>query len=526
MLKTLRLSFSLRNTYRVNSILYSLRQLPIIKNIIPSSLYGISGLKIFANVLSVLWEIISIFIWKLLYVLIMVFAAITLMEVPEINTSPVFMHILFFLSIIGAIANTYMFNPTKDKYYAMILLGMNAKEYTLVNYFYAIIKVLLGFAVSTLIFGTMLNVPVWQCLIIPFFVAGIKMFASTTSLIGYEKRGTVHNENKLKALWWILLVALLAASYVLPLAGFFIPANITVILMTIGILLGIVSFGKIVSFAHYRQMYKELLVDTVFDTNAVAVNAQAEQSRKRISTDTNIKSNRKGFEYLNELFIKRHQRVLWKPVLRISLGALVFFAISLIALRFYPDANAEVNEILLTYLPLLVFVMYFLNRGTSFTQALFINCDHSLLTYSFYKQPKYILKLFWIRLREIVKINLVPGVVIGLGLVILLFSTGGTDNPLNYVVLFVSMVALSIFFSVHYLMLYYLLQPYNAGTEVKSGTYQVIVWATYVVYYVMIKVQMPTIIFGMATIIFCLLYSLIASILVYKLAPKTFKIRN
>ena len=296
--------------------------------------------------------------------------------------------------------------------------------------------------------------------------------------------------------------------------------------MTIGILLGIVSFGKIVSFAHYRQMYKELLVDTVFDTNAVAVNAQAEQSRKRISTDTNIKSNRKGFEYLNELFIKRHQRVLWKPVLRISLGALVFFAISLIALRFYPDANAEVNEILLTYLPLLVFVMYFLNRGTSFTQALFINCDHSLLTYSFYKQPKYILKLFWIRLREIVKINLVPAVVIGLGLVILLFSTGGTDNPLNYVVLFVSMVALSIFFSVHYLMLYYLLQPYNAGTEVKSGTYQVIVWATYVVCYVMIKVQMPTIIFGMATIIFCLLYSLIASILVYKLAPKTFKIRN
>ena len=78
-------------------------------------------------------------------------------------------------------------------------------------------------------------------------------------------------------------------------------------------------------------------------------------------------------------------------------------------------------------------------------------------------------------------INLVPAVVIGLGLVILLFSTGGTDNPLNYIVTFVSMVALSIFFSVHYLMLYYLLQPYNAGTEMKSGTYQLIVWVTYIV---------------------------------------------
>lgn len=57
-----------------------------------------------------------------------------------------------------------------------------------------------------------------------------------------------------------------------------------------------------------------------------------------------------------------------------------------------------------------------LNRGTDFTQALFVNCDSSLLTYSFYKRPKFILRLFQIRLREIVKINLLPAAVIGGGL--------------------------------------------------------------------------------------------------------------
>ena len=49
MYKTLRLSFSLKNTYRVNSILFAIKQIPLIKKILPDALYGVRGLKIFAN---------------------------------------------------------------------------------------------------------------------------------------------------------------------------------------------------------------------------------------------------------------------------------------------------------------------------------------------------------------------------------------------------------------------------------------------------------------------------------------------
>ena len=49
--KTLKLSFSLKNTYRVNSILYSLMQIPLIKKLLPDRLYQVRGLKIFANFL-------------------------------------------------------------------------------------------------------------------------------------------------------------------------------------------------------------------------------------------------------------------------------------------------------------------------------------------------------------------------------------------------------------------------------------------------------------------------------------------
>ena len=50
--------------------------------------------------------------------------------------------------------------------------------------------------------------------------------------------------------------------------------------------------------------------------------------------------------------------------------------------------------------------------------------------------------------------------------------------------------------------------------------------ATYLVCYFMMQVKMPTKVFGLAAIAFCVVYCAAASVLVYKFAPKTFKIRT
>ena len=49
--------------------------------------------------------------------------------------------------------------------------------------------------------------------------------------------------------------------------------------------------------------------------------------------------------------------------------------------------------------------------------------------------------------------------------------------------------------------------------------------STDVVCYALIKVRLPFLVFGAACIAFCVVYSIIASILVYKFAPQTFRLR-
>ena len=169
--------------------------------------------------------------------------------------------------------------------------------------------------------------------------------------------------------------------------------------------------------------------------------------------------------------------------------------------------------------------MYILNRGTTVTQAMFMNCDHSMLSFRIYRTPKVLLGVFKERLKTLITINLFPATEIGIGLAIMLFLTGGTENYLNYGILFISIIAMSIFFSVHYLVMYYLLQPYNVNTEMKSSTYKGVQAITYLVCYYMIQVKLPTLYFGIFTIIFSILYCVISLVLVYRLAPQTFKLR-
>lgn len=523
MLNTLRLSFSLKNTYRVNAILHSLKQIPLLKHLLSNTLYQVRGLKIFANVLAVIWELITIFLFKFLYFFIMV-CGLELIR-PDLQSKETFLHILLLLTLIGSFMNTNLFDAKRDKYYAMILLRMNARSYTLVNYGYYLFKVVVGFLPWVLLFGLGRGIPLWLCLLIPFAVAGSKLAVDSYSLWDYEQTGHVRNDSKLKKWPWLLTAVLLALAYLPLLAGAVLPLKVSAVLWVLCIPAGLLGLRRVVTFRYYREINQELLAGlfTQIDTAKKAVKTANE---KVISADLTITSQKNGFEFLNELFIKRHRKILWRSTLRIAVICAILCCGVLLLMAFEPEWKKDINEMVMTWLPYFAFILYLINRGTGFTSALFMNCDHSLLTYSFYKQPKFVLKLFQIRLREIMKINAVPALVIGVGLAVILFVSGGTENPLNYVVLVVSVLFMSMFFSIHYLTVYYLLQPYTAGTEMKSGTYRIVMILTYVVCYAMMNLRLPILVFGVACIAFCVLYSVVASILVYKYAPQTFRLRT
>lgn len=520
MISTFFLSFRLKNAYRVNSILYSLKQLPIIKRILPEKLYGVRGLKILGNIISAIWEFIMIFLGKFLYIAFMIAA---MLGIYQTNSAATFLHIFFFLTICGGLMNTYLFDPTKDKYYAMFLMNMDAKEYTISNYLYQMIKVLIGFLPFTCFYGMSVGLPLWITILCPIFVMMVKTFINSLSLIDFKRTKKVKNENLPTSVVWILLLVLLVCAYALPYISIVMPTWMFLIFFGLSLGLGIFGFYQIFHFPYYRFLYKQLLTNAPLVIDQTSTRRDA--SLSQIELDTSLNSTKEGFSYFHELFVKRHRKILTKAIKK---QTIVLVGIAIV-MSFLVKVNASVasttNHLMLVFLPYFVFIMYMLNRGTTLTQAMFMNCDHAMLSYRIYRKPNVILGLFKERLKTLIGLNLIPATVIGFTLALLLFLSGGTSNVYNYFVLFFSILAMSVFFSVHYLVMYYLLQPYNVHTEMKSSTYSVVQGVTYFVCYYMMQLRLPTFYFGLSVSAFCILYSLLSLWFAYRLAPKTFKLR-
>ena len=62
--------------------------------------------------------------------------------------------------------------------------------------------------------------------------------------------------------------------------------------------------------------------------------------------------------------------------------------------------------------------------------------------------------------------------------------------------------------------------------ESKNATYGIVNYITYLICYIAIGKEVPTLVFGIGITAFCLLYVLVALLLAYRLAPKTFRLRS
>lgn len=522
MIETMKLAFEITMTYSVNGFIYWLHRIPLIKKIIPSDLYQKKDLKDVIRVLVGLGKALWTVGCKFLYVF--VFFAWFFSSNPTSKASHL-LTIFFFLSLIGGMINSEILSPTKEKYHVVILMKMNAKRYALSHYFTFLGKTFLTYLLSFFVFCLMESISPFLALWIALWVVGIKLLFDGFLLWYYEK-----NEVILKNKFWIMIPTVLiglVAAYGITSSPFTIPIWCFVLLF-VGTCVGaFFSTRYLLRTNCYAKLYKKTvtmnaIIFDVDETARVTKQKQVDKFTKEISQKT---AKKKGYDYFNSIFFERHKKILLNSAIKFSLVYLLMVGIGAVIALYDPQIAKNMNETIPKILPYFVFVMYFTNRGILITQAMFFNCDHSMLTYQFYREPNVILNLFWARLKMLMKINAIPALVLGIGLPLLLFLSGGAVQPIDYGLLFCSILFMSIFFSVHYLVLYYLLQPYDIAMKEKSTTYNMIVSFTYFICYLCLQIKVPLVPFSLLLLSFTILYVLIALYLVYKRASKTFRIR-
>ena len=232
-----------------------------------------------------------------------------------------------------------------------------------------------------------------------------------------------------------------------------------------------------------------------------------------------------GFVYLNKIFFKRHKKHLLKPTL-IKSG--IFLILGIGGFLFASSLTMKAKEIYKILIFIIPIISYILFKQDLILMAFYKNCDSSLLYYNFYREDKNLLKMFWLRFNSIFKLMLIPMgamfvIYIGFAIKFLINTDLNLLLPIFYILLN------AIFFTVLPLFQYYIIQPFDKEGKQKSV---VLVLMNIFLYYIFIF-GLPALATKIGEIKFMLIISIfmvafvgLASFLIYKFAPKTFKIKQ
>ena len=522
MINILKTSFKIDFAYAINSFIYVLKHLPILKNIISDEAYSSTSLKTIIRILGVILTSARLILYRLIYFFVIYFLASFVSK----DFSMSFLHIYVLLAIMGLIMNVNLLSVSSKKYFSIILFQMDAKKYLTVDFLFGLGLSFLLNLFGFLVLSLFIDIPLLIVFALSLFSSLCRIVGEGVS-IGFYKKYNYLLTNRYG--FTIPYVLVLFGLCFLPLLNVCITYKLFFGLFILMFIFSVFSLIFILNVKDYKSIYKRINTDSAAmnEKHTEAYNRQAMVAIKEKDKviDNKKIAGKKGYDLFNTIFFERHKEILLRSSKTYSYIIGIIIAVITLVLIVEPSIFSGFNNFLHTSLGWFVFLMYFINRGAIVTQAMFYNCDHAMLTYNFYREPKTLLKLFEKRLVMLVKVNLLPAIVLAIGIVFLLYFSGGTSF-INYITIPLFIILLSVFFSVHYLVIYYLLQPFNKNMEIKKASYSIVSGLTYFISYTISDVSMSSLLFSVAGLVFTIVYVVVSLFLVYKYAPRTFKINS
>lgn len=451
------------------------------------------------------------------------------------------------LTIWGTFANLNLLSSDLDTEYSVFLLRMSARNYAIGSHLIQMVTTLFAQLPFLYLFGALSDLPKTIYLLLPVITIALKQIGAARKLqviIRRKRLSLMHDGNKRsrRAYTYSLIIngVIILAGIALVVSEFLLEFSFTSRLLypLMGVILasGLLCGIRVFTYKNYHELYLYLRkegdfqIEAPIDATASTVQEALEQedSAPNEELDTNAKSTKKGYDAFHEIFMKRHKKLMTRSANRLALITLaivvIIFLGGFIFSAFTPgvkEAYQNLGPVAVPFTPLL---LYWMNRGSNMTNAMFMNCDHAMLAYSFYREPETILAMFKRRLLSLVRLNLRPAAAVALFFP--LCSLVGHGSILSETLLYsITVLLLSVFFSIHTLVMYYLLQPFDLQNQNVGRVYQTISFITYVVCYTIKDLAKDSLLFCILVAAFVVIYATISLFLVQKYAPRTFKLR-
>ena len=532
----------------VNSFFYYFKRLWLVGRLVPDTVYGEYELKKALTIAAFCLRQGAALTGKLLYLLGFVglplflfadggMAAAGLRE----NGMGALVQILFFLScVLGAFENTEIFEVTRDKLVFIKYMRVGARRYLQAYLVLQYVPFFLYFLIWLIPASLLLGGTAGQGLGLWLLLLAFRMAGEAFQLLVFDRTGKVLSRSM--AYDWLLILVGFAGAY-LPLLtgdgwsfGAVLAAVLAQPLFWLAAFVVAVLCGRFV-FTGYKGYDKKYprAVDQRFLASSMMKNSSSQNLVKDVEIkekdgalsvrDDALLGKLHGYAYFNALFFARHRRQLLRPVYYRLAAAAIGFGCCAAFCLLAPDEAGVAARSLTRALPFFVYIMFFMTVADKASRAMFYNCDKDMLRYAYYRQPRAILHNFRIRLVRVALYDLAIGAAVALAACGFCLLAGAGLRQADLWLFNLSILLLSLCFTVHHLCLYYLFQPYAVSMQIKNPLYTVVNLVVYFICFFCLQIDAGGLLFTLGTLAVTVLYTVCALVLVYLRAPKTFRVK-
>lgn len=537
MLRTLRTINRINIATQTNVFIYYFKRIPLLGKILSDRVYAQSHIKAVVAVFAGINKVFLSLFGKALSCGLLLFLPILvlLQNEPKAMHFTALVQVAFFLScFVGPLMASTMLASSREKFICIRIMGMAPRSFMLSTALYKIatnfLYTLPCMAILSILFGGTLL----QGLLLTVLLTCFACMGEAFHLLLFSKT-KINLPKKVPAVMAILVVGIAAAFLPVllhkPLPLDALLLNIPAI--AVAITLAALCVYYLVAYRGYSEVASATthISDLAVDKDKLMGEARfadvkiRDKDFAKADLVTNRFADKKGYAYLNAIFFDRHKRLLIRPVL-IELGIVAaLFLAGVIAQIIAPSVMHDSVDKADNALPAFVFLMYVTSIAGRLTKAMFYNCDISLLRYSYYREKNVILRNFRIRLTKISIVNLIPAVAISAAFVGLMAFIGVQWTVASAVPFVLSILCLSLFFSVHHLFMYYVFQPYTTELGMKNPLFNIINGVVYMVCFACLQLKGAPSYFALLVLASTILYMIVALVLIYRLAPKNFRVK-
>ena len=541
----------LKSTLALNSLIHFTARLPLLKRLGLDQLYrSVDSKRLVFLLLSLLNALVSV-VKKGIYLFLACFIPILFfaesMELPQFTLAyaqPRFFWIFSGFSLLmGSITLPSLTQNVELKYTLVRMMGMDARRCQIANILLEHVTTALAFFPCLMGACLLMELPVWMGAVLAAELLCARLAGEVFHLSIYRWTGVLINHSM-----WYLAISIggcLALSLFPPLiAENLFPIHTILTHPLCAALFAAAGLGSVAVLLRFPRCFR--LTIQCYAKQAEALRrvsgeeanfSQVKLSEADLHATLTLPSrfdHLEGWAYLQELFFHRHRRIVYRPFLltMAAVGVLTVLGSVFIALFPIPELT-EVIRLLPSSLPLCMFLLYAVddNLCARACRAMFHNCDLSLLRYNWYRHPQAILRSFLLRLK---KLCLLTGSLslslCGMFTVFVLVS-GAQADWVSFGLFYASLMVLSVFFSVHCLGMYYLLQPYTSTLERQNPFFTLSSVLMYLFCYLPLRlsdwidVASHTTLITVTLLAITVVYSVVIFTLVWCRSPKTFRVK-